>query len=178
MNCVIVDQDAANRRELTSFLQANGITSVTPLQRIEQRGLVRRQLDRALTLPHVEDARGVLRVLGRLGVDARVRLLLVGSDDHRHVATVLLRSRLDEAELLDVLGETLGPLALGFSVYTFIMLVRFLFRSADMDVRESYWELALPERYLLGFLLPDLWLAGLPDLRGDAAALHRARREP
>ena len=36
MNCVIVDQDAANRQELTSFLQANGITSVNPLQRIDQ----------------------------------------------------------------------------------------------------------------------------------------------
>lgn len=36
-----------------------------------------------------------------------------------------------------VLGETLGPLALGFSVYTFIMLVRFLFRSADMIIRRG-----------------------------------------
>ncbi len=36
MNCVIVDQDAANRQELTSFLQANGITSVNALQRIDQ----------------------------------------------------------------------------------------------------------------------------------------------
>jgi DNA-binding NarL/FixJ family response regulator len=36
MNCVIVDQDAANRQELTSFLQANGVTSVRALQRIDQ----------------------------------------------------------------------------------------------------------------------------------------------
>src|SRR5687767_4833507 len=36
MNCVIVDQDAANRQELTSFLQANGVTSVSALQRIDQ----------------------------------------------------------------------------------------------------------------------------------------------
>jgi pilus assembly protein CpaE len=36
MNCVIVDADAANRQELTAFLQANGVTSVTPLQRLEQ----------------------------------------------------------------------------------------------------------------------------------------------
>jgi hypothetical protein len=32
-----------------------------------------------------------------------------------------------------------------------------LFRSADVDIRQSYWELALPERYLVGFLLPDYW---------------------
>jgi pilus assembly protein CpaE len=36
VNCVIVDQDAANRQELTSFLQANGITSVSALQRLDQ----------------------------------------------------------------------------------------------------------------------------------------------
>src|SRR5688572_4130589 len=36
-----------------------------------------------------------------------------------------------------VLSETIGPLALGFSVYTFIMLVRFLFRSADMIIRRG-----------------------------------------
>jgi LPS export ABC transporter permease LptF/LPS export ABC transporter permease LptG len=36
-----------------------------------------------------------------------------------------------------VLAETFGPLALGFSVYTFIMLVRFLFRSADMIIRRG-----------------------------------------
>jgi pilus assembly protein CpaE len=36
MNCVIVDADAANRQELTAFLQGNGVTSVSPLQRLEQ----------------------------------------------------------------------------------------------------------------------------------------------
>jgi LPS export ABC transporter permease LptF/LPS export ABC transporter permease LptG len=36
-----------------------------------------------------------------------------------------------------VLNETLGPLALGFSVYTFLMLVRFLFRSADLIIRRG-----------------------------------------
>jgi LPS export ABC transporter permease LptF/LPS export ABC transporter permease LptG len=36
-----------------------------------------------------------------------------------------------------VISETLGPLALGFSIYTFIMLVRFLFRSADMIIRRG-----------------------------------------
>ena len=38
-----------------------------------------------------------------------------------------------------------------------VPFLELLFRSADMDVRETYWELALPERYLLGFLLPDYW---------------------
>lgn len=36
-----------------------------------------------------------------------------------------------------IVSETLGPLALGFAVYTFIMLLRFLFRSADMVVRRG-----------------------------------------
>lgn len=36
-----------------------------------------------------------------------------------------------------VITETLGPLALGFSIYTFIMLVRLLFRSADMIIRRG-----------------------------------------
>ena len=38
-----------------------------------------------------------------------------------------------------------------------VPFLELLFRSADMDVRETYWELALPERHLLGFLLPDYW---------------------
>src|SRR6185436_17617540 len=36
-----------------------------------------------------------------------------------------------------VISETVGPLVLGFSIYTFIMLVRFLFRSADMIIRRG-----------------------------------------
>src|SRR5690606_13779213 len=36
-----------------------------------------------------------------------------------------------------VISETLGPLALGFTVYTFILLVRFLFQSADMIIRRG-----------------------------------------
>ena len=46
-------------------------------------------------------SRSALRV--RLGL----RLLLVRSEHHDHVAAVLLRRRLDEAELLDVAGEPL-----------------------------------------------------------------------
>jgi LPS export ABC transporter permease LptF/LPS export ABC transporter permease LptG len=44
-----------------------------------------------------------------------------------------MRRRLDRY----LIGEVLGPLALGFGVYTFIMLVRFLFRSADMIIRRG-----------------------------------------
>lgn len=36
MSCVIVDSDAANRQEMSAFLQANGVTAITPLQRIDQ----------------------------------------------------------------------------------------------------------------------------------------------
>src|SRR5687768_7395169 len=35
ISCVIVDPDAANRQELASFLQANGISAITQLQRLE-----------------------------------------------------------------------------------------------------------------------------------------------
>ncbi|MEO6436997.1 MAG: AAA family ATPase [Tepidisphaeraceae bacterium] len=35
-SCVIVDSDAANRQELATFLQANGLTSVNQLQRFDQ----------------------------------------------------------------------------------------------------------------------------------------------
>ena len=36
MNCAIVDSDAANRQEMASFLQANGIMQITQLQRLDQ----------------------------------------------------------------------------------------------------------------------------------------------
>src|SRR6478735_7689161 len=44
---------------------------------------------------------------GGVGVDLGVGLLLVRADDHGHVAPVLLGRGLDEAELLDVLGQLL-----------------------------------------------------------------------
>jgi pilus assembly protein CpaE len=36
ISCAIVDTDAANRQELATFLQANGVVAITPLQRIDQ----------------------------------------------------------------------------------------------------------------------------------------------
>lgn len=36
ISCVIVDNDAANRQELASFLQSNGISAITQLQRLDQ----------------------------------------------------------------------------------------------------------------------------------------------
>src|SRR5262245_47329772 len=36
-----------------------------------------------------------------------------------------------------VLNEILGPLGLGFLVYTFILLLRFLFQSAEMIIRRG-----------------------------------------
>ena len=45
--------------------------------------------------------------LGRLDLGLGLGLLLVRTEDHDHVAAVLLGRRLDEAELLDVVGEPL-----------------------------------------------------------------------
>jgi hypothetical protein len=47
-------------------------------------------------------------------------------------------------------GTTLAAVVL-------VPFLELLFRSADMEVRETYWELALPKEYLLGFVLPDYW---------------------
>jgi LPS export ABC transporter permease LptG/LPS export ABC transporter permease LptF len=59
-----------------------------------------------------------------------------------------------------VISETLGPLALGFSIYTFIMLVRFLFRSADMIIRRglSSGEVGL----LVLYTLPNIVVLTIP----------------
>jgi LPS export ABC transporter permease LptF/LPS export ABC transporter permease LptG len=59
-----------------------------------------------------------------------------------------------------VINETVGPLALGFSVYTFIMLVRFLFRSADMIIRRglSASEVGL----LVLYTLPNILVLTIP----------------
>lgn len=59
-----------------------------------------------------------------------------------------------------VISETLGPLALGFSIYTFIMLVRFLFRSADMIIRRglSPGEVG----WLVLYTLPNIMVLTIP----------------
>ena len=36
-----------------------------------------------------------------------------------------------------ILSEIVGPMGLGFLVYTFILLVRFLFQSAEMIIRRG-----------------------------------------
>src|SRR5215203_5922311 len=56
--------------------------------------------------------------------------------------------------------EILGPLALGFLVYTFILLIRFLFGSAEMIIRRG-----LPVRMvgeLLLVTLPNIVVLTLP----------------
>ena len=55
--------------------------------------------------------------------------------------------------LLDryVLSETMGPLLLGFSLYTFILLIRFLFQSARH--REALAQLIYVVRERKGFLV-------------------------
>ncbi|MES1240509.1 MAG: LPS export ABC transporter permease LptF [Acidobacteriota bacterium] len=59
-----------------------------------------------------------------------------------------------------ILSEILGPLALGFLVYTFILLIRFLFQSAEMIIRRG-----LPASIvgrLLVLTLPNIVVLTLP----------------
>ncbi len=59
-----------------------------------------------------------------------------------------------------VLRETLGPLALGFLVYTFMLLVRFLFLSAEMIIERgvSFGSVM----HMLGASLPNIVVLTLP----------------
>lgn len=59
-----------------------------------------------------------------------------------------------------ILTETLGPIGLGFAVYTFIMLVRFLFRTADMIIRRG---LSVSEVLgLVALTLPNIVVLTIP----------------
>jgi LPS export ABC transporter permease LptG/LPS export ABC transporter permease LptF len=64
--------------------------------------------------------------------------------------------------LLDryVLSETFGPLVLGFSLYTFILLIRFLFQSAEMIIRRGVPLPVVGE--LLLTTLPNIVVLTLP----------------
>jgi hypothetical protein len=118
--------------------------------------------DRVLRAPTV------LSVAGLAGI---VALQFLGghpeSNFHLLVATVAFFAFrvvvLRRAQALPGLRRPLLAFSAGLAGGTALAAValvpflELLFRSADMDVRETYWELALPERYLLGFLLPDYW---------------------
>lgn len=67
-----------------------------------------------------------------------------------------MRSRLNRY----LFTEILGPLALGFSVYTFILLIRFLFQSAEMIIRRGL-EAAIVGKLLL-LTLPNIVVLTLP----------------
>lgn len=59
-----------------------------------------------------------------------------------------------------VLSETVGPIALGFGVYTFLLLLRFLFRSAELIIR-----LDLPVSevgLMLLYTLPNVLVLTIP----------------
>jgi Bacterial membrane protein YfhO len=110
-------------------------------------------------------------VLSGAGLAVVVALQFLGghpeSNFHLLVATVaffayrvaVLRRRWALAELRRPVFAFSAGLVGGtaLAAAALVPFLELLFRSADMDVRESYWELALPERYLLGFLLPDYW---------------------
>jgi len=67
-----------------------------------------------------------------------------------------VRKRLDRY----ILTEILGPLALGFLVYTFILLIRFLFQSAEMIIRRGL-PVAIVGKLLL-LTLPNIVVLTLP----------------
>jgi LPS export ABC transporter permease LptF/LPS export ABC transporter permease LptG len=67
-----------------------------------------------------------------------------------------VRRRLDRY----ILTEILGPLALGFLVYTFILLIRFLFQSAEMIIRRGL-PVAIVGKLLL-LTLPNIIVLTLP----------------
>ena len=67
-----------------------------------------------------------------------------------------MRSRLDRY----ILTEILGPLALGFLVYTFILLIRFLFQSAEMIIRRGLPVSMIGK--LLVLTLPNIVVLTLP----------------
>ena len=59
-----------------------------------------------------------------------------------------------------ILSEILGPLALGFLVYTFILLIRFLFQSAEMIIRRGLPVSIVGE--LLLYTVPNIVVLTLP----------------
>lgn len=59
-----------------------------------------------------------------------------------------------------ILAEILGPLGLGFLVYTFILLIRFLFQSAEMIIRRGLPPSIVGELLLL--TLPNIVVLTLP----------------
>jgi LPS export ABC transporter permease LptF/LPS export ABC transporter permease LptG len=67
-----------------------------------------------------------------------------------------VRSRLNRY----IFVEILGPLALGFSVYTFILLIRFLFQSAEMIIRRGL-DASIVGKLLL-LTLPNIVVLTLP----------------
>ena len=67
-----------------------------------------------------------------------------------------MRVRLDRY----VLAEIVGPLALGFVVYTFLLLLRFLFQSAEMIIRRGL-PVSIVGRLLL-YTLPNIVVLTIP----------------
>src|SRR6476661_9330974 len=59
-----------------------------------------------------------------------------------------------------IITEILGPLGLGFLVYTFILLIRFLFQSAEMIIRRGL-PVSIVGRLLL-MTLPNIIVLTLP----------------
>ncbi|HZF07512.1 MAG TPA: LPS export ABC transporter permease LptF [Thermoanaerobaculia bacterium] len=67
-----------------------------------------------------------------------------------------MRARLDRY----ILGEILGPLGLGFLVYTFILLLRFLFQIAEMIIRRGLSPAIIGR--LLALTLPNIVVLTIP----------------
>ena len=59
-----------------------------------------------------------------------------------------------------ILLEVLGPLALGFILYTFILLLQFLFRAAEMIIRRGLPAATVGK--LLLYTLPNILVLTIP----------------
>jgi Bacterial membrane protein YfhO len=85
--------------------------------------------------------------------------LLVATTAFFALRTVVLRREGAVPALTPPLLAFAGALAGGAALAAVMLLpfLELLGRSSDVDVRQNFSELALPGRYLLGFMLPDYW---------------------
>ena len=90
--CAIVDADAANRQEMTSFLQANGFTAVTQLARLDQ-------------LPAVLSAESIGLVIVHIDPDPDEQLKAVAAlvQQHPQISFFVMSSVLETQLVLDAM---------------------------------------------------------------------------
>src|SRR5579864_7467536 len=106
--------------------------------------------------PGHQDAAPGERQLGRRGRLRRAHRRLVPGSSSSPPYNAAVRVRLNRY----IISEILGPLGLGFLVYTFILLLRFLFQSAEMIIRRGL-PVSIVGKLLL-VTLPNIVVLTLP----------------